>query len=164
MSASDENLLKAYFESHYEELCTIAYTYIQDRDEVEDIVQDFFYTMWEKKRLRKIQGSFMAYARRAIINRCLNQLKVNAKTQVLNRDEEIVDSADEDYELHIQREDYFCQLGTKLEGLPDRQREVLLLSVNDNMTYKDISAKLNLSINTIKTHIKLAYKSLRATK
>lgn len=163
-SRKDEILLKEYFEAHYDELCTVALSYVHDSEEAEDIVQDFYYVLWEKKHLKKIQGPFMAYARRAIINRCLNQLKFDSKRQPLDIADQIVDQGSEEDELRNQREDYLNILSDRLETLPDRQREVLLLSVHDDMSYKDISSRLNLSINTIKTHIKLAYKNLRAAK
>lgn len=152
--------LKTYFEEHYSSLCRIANQYMQDEAEAEDIVQDFFYALWERKLLGNIQGDFGHYAKTAIRNRCLTLLKKRLKTVHCSLPDELLDDS-EDPDYRTSYEQQLDKLYSDLQQLPDRQREILQLSVCSDMKYKDISERLNLSVNTVKTHIKLAYKKLR---
>ncbi|MBB1643832.1 MULTISPECIES: RNA polymerase sigma factor [unclassified Sphingobacterium] len=152
--------LKDHFEEHYPSLCRIAYQYMQDEAEAEDIVQDFFFSLWERKLLCNIQGDFGHYAKTSVRNRCLTLLKKRSRTIYCSLPDELLDeSEDADYRTHYEQQ--LDRLYSDLQQLPDRQREILQLSVCSDMKYKDISERLNISVNTIKTHIKLAYKKLR---
>lgn len=151
--------LKLYFERYYEELCHTAFTYLKDRQEAEDVVQDFFYKLWEKKLLNTITGDFLPYAKRAVVNGAINI----QKKRRLHPFQEIGDVQDDeiDFEVRIQYEGMLDDVVQKIGLLPDRQKQVIRMSVYDNLKYTEISERLNLSVNTIKTHIKNAYKSLR---
>ncbi len=52
-------------------------------------------------------------------------------------------------------------LWAAIARLPQQQRTAFLLSNRDGLKYADIAEKLGVSINTVKTHIKLAYQFLR---
>lgn len=152
--------LKMYFEQYYTTLCSTAHYYIQDDQEAEDIVQDFFYSLWERKLLSNIQGDFIHYAKTSIRNRCLTLLKKRSREIQCSLPEELIDDS-EDIDHRTEYEHQLDHLYANFQQLPDRQREILEMSVCGDMKYKDISARLNISVNTIKTHIKLAYKKLR---
>jgi RNA polymerase sigma factor, sigma-70 family len=158
--SADVEDLKAHFEEHYPSLCRVAYQYMQDEAEAEDIVQDFFYSLWERKLLVNIHGDFGHYAKTSVRNRCLTLLKKRSRTIHCSLPDELLDeSEDADYRTHYEQQ--LDQLYNDLQQLPERQREILQLSVCSDMKYKDISERLNISVNTIKTHIKLAYKKMR---
>ena len=66
-----------------------------------------------------------------------------------------------DLDIRIAYEERLKNIENSIQYLPVRQREVLKMKVWEGLKYQEISERLDVSINTIKTHIKLAYKNLR---
>ena len=160
---SDIKLIETYFDQHYEKLCQVAFQYVKNTQEAEDIVQDFFYLLWDKRIIEKIEGSFDHYATKSIRNNCLNILK---KKQLPVQDISpnlIGGFCDDqnDLDIRIAYEERLKNIENSIQYLPVRQREVLKMKVWEGLKYQEISERLDVSINTIKTHIKLAYKNLR---
>ena len=159
---SDIHLIEAYFEQYYEMLCKVAFQYVKDHQEAEDIVQDFFYLLWQKNRAEKIEGQFEHYAVRSIRNNCLNVLKKKQlPIQDISSDFHHLGEDHDDMEIRIAYEQRLEDVAASIQLLPDRQREAIDMNIWGDLKYQEISDRLQVSINTVKTHIKLAYKNLR---
>ncbi|RAK34956.1 UNVERIFIED_ORG: RNA polymerase sigma-70 factor (ECF subfamily) [Chitinophaga ginsengisegetis] len=149
------------FKLHYTFLCTAAYYVVEDEDAARDIVQDFFLYCWSKRHIIRITHDFKSYAVRAIRNASLNYLKKSGKTSL----EEI--AVIENMTQHFPLEDNEAEadrnaaLWAAVARLPEQRRRIFLLSNRDGLKYKDIAATLGISVNTVKTQIKLALQFLR---
>lgn len=159
-----EDLLKQLFHENYSFFCHSAMKIVDDEEAAKDIVQDFFLYCWERKASIRIQGKFENYAYRAIRNASLNYQKRLKKVDYnsdLIRDaaEVLVHSSDADYKQgQEQREQALWRV---IDLMPDKRKQVFLLSQSEGLTYLQIAETLDISINTVKTHIKLAYVFLR---
>ena len=149
------------FRSHYSFLCATAYYVVGDEDAAKDIVQDFFLYCWDKRFMIQITQNFKSYAARAVRNACLNSLKKKGKV-IFNDPSSFVDDGlpppEEDKELEETRN---AALWAAIGRLPVQRQRIFLLSNRDDLKYKDIADQLNISVNTVKTQIKLAYQYLR---
>lgn len=67
-------IFEAIFRLHYNDLCNYALRYIQNKDVAEDIVQNFFITIWEKD-IKLTEENILPYAYTAIRNGCINYYK-----------------------------------------------------------------------------------------
>lgn len=160
---ADLGELEALFREHYQFLCTAAYYVIGDEEAAKDVVQDFFFYCWKKRDELTINNDFKNYAFRAIKNASLNYLKYARRT-TLNPDlvyeagaqEEVSASqaAEEDNERNR-------ALWAAVGRLPEQRRLIFLLSNEKELTYLQIAGQLNISVNTVKTQIRLAYQFLR---
>lgn len=149
---------------HCENLCKSAYKLVGDEHIAEDIVQDFFYVFWKNHRLKQFHHSFFSYAQKAVRNRALDYLeKKRIKTEIDMHTgcDNIIDDCEESRNLAARRETLYEQMEKGLNNLPENRKRIFLLSNNKNFTYKQIADLLNVSVNTVKTQIKLAYKQLR---
>ncbi len=149
------------FRLHYKFLCTIAYYMVEDEDAAMDIVQDFFLYCWSKREVLHITHNFKSYAVRAIRNASLNYLKKSGKTtlQEVHLIEELIKYfPGEEYTDEEKRNK---ALWDAIARLPEQRRRIFLLSNRDGLKYKDIADTLGISINTVKTQIKLALQFLR---
>lgn len=160
-----EQLLNKFFDEHYSFLCQIAMNVIDDVEASKDIVQSFFLYCWEKKSGLKIQGNLKSYAYRSVRNSSLNYLKRMTK---VNYDSEYIfteavkipqDSEKERHAIEDRREK---MLWDTIAQMPDKRKEIFLLSQREGLTYIQIAKNLDISVNTVKTHIKLAYVFLRS--
>ncbi|PSL46547.1 RNA polymerase sigma-70 factor (family 1) [Chitinophaga niastensis] len=160
-NSSEPSSFEELFRLHYTFLCATAYYVVEDEDTAEDIVQDFFLYCWNKRSTIQITQNFKSYATRAIRNASLSYLKISNK--IIFEEPSLIESTaaqlpNEDYE---QEETRNAALWAAIGRLPIQRQRIFLLSNRDGLKYKDIATQLNISVNTVKTQIKLAYQYLR---
>ena len=157
------------YKNYYALLCYIASGYMHDDFLAETIVGDVIYHLWEQRESLVIRTSLRSYLIKAVRNRCLDTLdlkmnKVELSFSSLSNKEEALESyvIDEQYPL----DSLFCQelehiLKEAIDKLPKESKQVFLLSRFGNKNYVEISKELNISVNTVKYHIKNALSLLR---
>lgn len=160
-----EKLLNELFQEHYSFLCQIAMNIVKDAETAKDIVQNFFLYCWEKKNKLKIQGPFKAYAYRAIYNASLNHQKrikiVDYDSEYMSKEaEKIIYAQDLDRDILEHERDQ--KLWNMIDQMPDKRKEIFLLSQREGFTYNQIASRLDISVNTVKTQIKRAFVFLRS--
>jgi RNA polymerase sigma-70 factor (ECF subfamily) len=164
----DLDAFEELYKKYYIFLCLIAEHIVRNKCDAEEVVSDVFVKIWNMRAEINITTSVKAYLIKAAYNTSLNFLKQN---KLLNRSTELPDSSD--YELLAWDSDYpLGQLYTKevmgilengIKSLPEMCREIYMLSRNDDMTYCAIANKLGISVNTVKTQMKIALSRLRET-
>ncbi len=145
-----------------------AMRYLGDLAAAEDVVQDTLSELWEKPEMLSDVARVETFLNRCVINRSLNYLRDHHKNRLSIEDEAQRESlsmrsvleAQEVEESADQKETYDL-LFRAIDTLPKRTREVILLKL-DGMTLPQIALALDLSPETVKTHVKRAYSSLRA--
>ncbi|NKI28403.1 RNA polymerase sigma-70 factor [Arenibacter sp. 6A1] len=157
-SPSDTSNTERLFKEHYSLLCLYSFSVVKDHEVAKDIVQDFFISYWQKEDELTITNSFKAYATRAVKNLSLRYLEQQRKQQRLlqqlpiNDYEEITEE-----ETPIEKN----KIPELLDQLPESRRDIFISYVLDGMSYAEIAAHNDISINTVKTQMKRAYAFLR---
>lgn len=147
------------FHRYYGFLCLYASRILNDREAAEEIVQDFFVRMWEKKENLSIETSLKSYLFRSVKNQCLNIIqheKIKSKYAEKVRSENIVDDEDPYVETELAR-----KIEESINSLPEKRREIFRLSREEGLKNREIAEKLNISVKTVETQITLAIRSLR---
>ncbi|SHL24515.1 RNA polymerase sigma-70 factor [Chryseobacterium contaminans] len=157
--------LKEYenaFNTLYPALCVFSNTYIQDLDMAKDIVQEVFIKIWEKKIQLQDEAAIKSYFYMAVKNRSLDYLKSkHIKATRSISDEDIAQmETDSFFFREVAVSDISMIIENAVNTLPPKCAEVIRLSIG-GMSNIEISEKLGISINTIKTHKKNAYKFLK---
>ena len=148
------------FKKYYSGLCSFAANYISNQDLIEDFVQESFIKLWEKRKSVESISAMKGFLHVVIRNKCLNHIRDSKKTFLL-ADEEYKQLLSEDFFLEkIIEEEYYSQLYQLIKTLPPRTQEVLNLSMR-GLNQLEISEELDIEISTVKSHKKLAYKTLR---
>lgn len=151
MDSALENIFKQY----YRPLCLYALHYVHDIDNAEDIVQDCFVAMIERKGRGDIDNA-RSYLYMAVRNRCLNMLR-DAHDDLSPTDIEGTISDEEAAEVSLHE----AQLWTAIDSLPTKCREVFLMSKQRGMKYREIADELGISEKTVENQIGKALKILR---
>ena len=153
-----EKVFRLYFKS----LHSYAYTFMKDDELPEEIVQNVFCRIWEKRNQLKTDGSLKAYLYRSVHNESLNHLKqqknrVNLQVLYSNANEESTSLASEKIML--------TELGTHIQQalneLPEQCRTIFQMSRFEQLKYQQIADQLNLSIKTVENQMGKALKILR---
>ena len=154
-----EKEFEMVFKEYYPRLCSFAYNYMGDYEKSEDIVQDFFSNLWSKRHTIKVNGSVNSFFYQSIKNRCLNHNRNEAREQKKIQEYQVSDMNYTDEHNYI-KEEIYANLHKAISQLPPKSRDVLLSSMSD-MSNIEICDDMNISLNTVKTNKKRAYKKLR---
>jgi RNA polymerase sigma-70 factor (ECF subfamily) len=158
--------IEQMFKQHYAFVCKVIYAYVRDRTKTEDIAQDLFAELWNKREQLQIHTSVPAYLRRMAISRSLNYIRDTRK----HHWEEIELSADHDPAFtsrevdvisKLEEADLKKRLEVAIETLPEKCRIVFLLSRQEEMSYVEVASMLNISVKTVENQIGKALKLLR---
>jgi RNA polymerase sigma-70 factor (ECF subfamily) len=149
-----------FFNENYHTACLVALRYLKNQQEAEDVVQETFLYLWERRSQLQIQQNLKHYLLQAVKNRSINFLARERKFQELNHNElEIIPANDADETFD--KEELAVLISKSIDKLPAQCKKIFLLAYVDNLTYKQIAEALNFSKNTIKTQMGIAYKQLR---
>lgn len=161
MKVGRKELFKSRFQKHYPRLCCIAYGYVSDRDDSEDIVQELFVNIWDKELDGMPEHEFAAYITTAVRNRCISFLrKRSCDIESIDGrqigDEEPAVSGHDDGEPTLEE-----RLESALSTLPGRCREIFVMAKMHGMKYREIASSLDLSEKTVENQMTKAMKLLR---
>ena len=158
---SDKDALKDIFEAFYPSLCHYASHFLVDHDQSEEVVQDLFVRIWEKRETVVVSTSLRSYLFRSVRNQCINLImheKVRQNHAKKIRDAIIEDAAEEDYFLE---EEKSKAISSAIAALPDKRREIFLLSRQEGLKYQEIANRLQISVKTVEAQMGLAIRFLR---
>ena len=140
-------------------LYAFAFRIVGDTLAAEDIVQDLFATMWEKKMRFLSLPSFRTYLYNSIRNASLNYLKhQNVESLYLERLASTYREITEEEDTN--EEEVYRLLFRAIDKLPTRCREIFLLHM-DGKKNEEIATALGISIETVKTQKKRAIQSIK---
>lgn len=164
LKRGNEEAYKYIYDHHYVLLCHVANQYVRDAFLAETIVGDVIFHLWEIRDSLNITTSVRSYLIRAVRNRCLDYINSEPEKKEVSFSGLVPQDMPE--EGYLQSDNY--PLGTLLEReleneiriairkLPAECRRVFEKSRFEEKKYEEIAAELNISINTVKYHIKNA--------
>lgn len=142
------------YDDYYKVLVLYAINFISARQASEDIVQELFSTMWEKRMKFLSYPSFRAYLYNSVRNASLNYLKhLNVESLYLEQLSTTYRELTE--EEDTSEEEIYRLLFQAIDKLPPRCREVFLLHI-DGKKNEEIAVALGISVETVKTQKKRA--------
>lgn len=151
---------KSLFEKHYLILVNFAAKFLNSQEEAKDVVQQFFIKLWEKREKylnRELNKSFFYTS---VKNACINYLeKKGVKGHLLVS--EIPEVSDVDFFGQIVANEKEIQLFKIINDLPPRCKEIFHLNRFENLTYKQISEKMGISIKTVEAQMNTALSRIR---
>jgi RNA polymerase sigma-19 factor, ECF subfamily len=162
LSKRDEAAFEQVFKTHYKNLHAYAFTILKDEEEAQEVVQQVFFKLWERSEHLSFSGPVAAYLYRAVHNESLNFLK----HQKVKADHQLHVA----YSMKSKSEHVHGKMATKdlqkrfteaLNELPEQCRTVFQLSRFEDMKYREIADKLDISVKTVENHMGKALKLLR---
>ena len=155
----DNKTFEDLFELHFTKLMGFVFNYVRDEEVAKDIVHDAFLTLWSNRKCLNPTYPMKSYLFTLAQNCALNYLRhlrvVTGNEQAVV---ELLEAAKEDLNDYENR---LVRFEEKLAPLPEKQREVLVKCVVEGKKYKEVAEELDITVNTVKTHITRALKFLR---
>jgi RNA polymerase sigma-70 factor (ECF subfamily) len=159
---NDRNAFAEIYNRYWAGLMNAAYRRLQSRQKAEDIIQDIFISLYQKRETLDITVSLKAYLYQALKFKILNILRDEFNRASCQKDLFVKEIGKNDSSEYLEVRDLNRRIGRVLSLLPDKCRHVFLLSRQENLSNKDISSGLNISVSTVEKHIVKALKILRA--
>ena len=158
----DEATYELLFRSNFKGLCYFALKYVKDFETAKEIVQDAFVMLWEKKAGMDTDRSVKAYLTTAIHNKCNNWLRDNRKfnADMLSLENLVQPDGYTQYDKLVEVE-LTDDIHKAISELPEKCRQIFLMSRNDNLKYHEIADKLEISVKTVETQMSKALQHMR---
>lgn len=157
---SPEEKVELLFRQYYAGLCKSLYRTLRDASLAEDIVQEVFVKVWDMRHSLRLDEAIPAYLYRSCYHAALNFLKSRKPQTDLGPLEELVagsQTAGQDLDLR-ETED---QVQRAIENLPPKTRLVFSLSRFEELSYKEIAERLEISVKAVEKHMGIALQRLR---
>jgi RNA polymerase sigma-70 factor (ECF subfamily) len=136
--------------------------YVKDFETSQEIVQEAFVSLWEKRDNIDMAQPVKAYLITTIRNKCFNWLRDNKKfnTDILQFEDYIPDREYVTQDKLVEAEILKAINNAMLE-LPEKCREIFNLSRFGNLKYQEIADKLQISVKTVETQMSKALQHMR---
>ena len=154
----NEDAFKSLFETYFTPLCRFIYLHLDDKNVAEELAMDIFIYLWENRETFQIQLSLKAYLFQAAKNKCLNELRKKKETVGLDGVE--VSTINTSVSA-LETEELYRLIQEAVFSLPDKCRNIFLLSRRENLTNQEIARKLNISVKTVEGQITKALKKIK---
>jgi RNA polymerase sigma-70 factor (ECF subfamily) len=163
LKEGNETAFEMLFRTYYKPLCNYAYSFLNDRDEAEEVVQSAFIGVWDKRSSIEIQSSMKSYLYRMVRNSCLNVIKhANVKKQHVKYALAGGEPADESASQSVMSQELELKIQEAMKQLPEQCRLVFQLSRFEELKYSEIAGQLNISVKTVENHMGKALKIMRS--
>jgi RNA polymerase sigma-70 factor (ECF subfamily) len=164
--AAFEALVRRYSDRAYR----AAYRVVRDEAEAEDVLQEALIKAYRALRNFESRSSFYTWLYRIVVNLALDRRRRSKAAVSLEWDDNVsrqIDAraarpVDHDPELASMRTEVRKLVGEGIQGLPDGQREVLLLREIDGLSYEEIAETMQISKGTVMSRLHYARKKLVA--
>jgi RNA polymerase sigma-70 factor (ECF subfamily) len=158
----DDHAFELLFKAHFKALNSYASVMLYHDSHAEEIVQNMFVRLWEKRDLLNVQISVKAYLYKCVHNDCLNYLKhkkIKEKYQdhaAFTMNDQTENTSDKLVLGELQD-----RLQKALNELPEQCRTIFQMSRFEELKYREIADELGLSIKTVENQMGKALRILR---
>ena len=158
------------YSKYYFKLIRFATDFVVYEEDAENIIQDVFLGLWEKRDSLAFIENMNAYIFKLVKNKCLDHLKHKISQEKYVTNVQFVYEQEfslklqslENFDVDVASEEKMEKIiADAIDSLPGKCREIFLLSRYEGLKYREISEYLNLSVNTVETQMSIALKKLR---
>jgi RNA polymerase sigma-70 factor (ECF subfamily) len=157
----DESAFRVLFHHWQPLLASYIYKITESKEHTEEIIQDVFLKIWMARETLSEIHSFKHYLFVVGRNRSFDVMKKLLREEKLKKlagyEMDKKDKTTEEEEFDVMASNLIDQA---IDSLPPRRKEVYLLSRHERLTYQEIADRLNISKESVKTHLKLATDSI----
>lgn len=164
----DENALSILIHRHKQKIYSFIYSKIFDKDITEDIFQDTFIKVIKTLKMGKYneEGKFLPWVMRISHNLVIDHFRKNTRMPKFDNSGEfsifsVLSDSSLNAEKRLIKDQVESDLRRLIEELPEDQKEVLVMRMYNDMSFKDISDKTGVSINTALGRMRYALINLR---
>lgn len=161
LQKGNERAFDTVFKQYYKPLCQFSYSFIKDQNTAENLVQEVFVKLWEKRENITNIDNLLSYLMGMVRNQSIDFLrkeKTNSKVYNQLRPE----SSENTTEEQISKNEFEEKLLKSILNLPERCRTAIEMSRFDGFSNKEIAQKMEISVKGVEALIGRSLKLLRS--
>lgn len=162
LQENEEQALTIIYKEYWEIMYVAAYNLVKDRSVCEDIVQEVFISLWQRRAKLQIKTSLKSYLYTSTVYKVYDHFSKNKKMlkdELFDNFENKIETSNP--ETKLMHEELIHLLDSIIDTLPDKCKEVYKLSRENMLSNKEIAEQLNISQRTVEGHISKALKILK---
>ena len=159
---SDVKAFRELYNRYWSLLVSSAYKRLHSKENGEDIVQNIFIDLYNRRAAIELTTSLKAYLHQALRYRVFNEHRSELIRNKHQKSHFFSHHCKIEFFIPLERKELEAKINTILQKLPERCQQVFLLSRKENLSNKDISILLNITISTVEKHISRALYTLRS--
>ena len=157
----DTTAFRELYHRYWTVLVNTAYKRLDSIEKAEDIVQTIFIDLYQRRETIALSHSLKAYLNQALKFKVLNEFRSDALKEKYRRSVFFYDVCKNVLAEDLEAKELHGKIHKILNELPEKCRQVFLLSRKENKSNSDISRDLNISVSTVEKHIGKALKTFR---
>jgi RNA polymerase sigma-70 factor (ECF subfamily) len=170
--AGEYEAFDTLFVAYADALCAYVYGLLQSKEDAQEVVQDLFLWIWEHRAEWQVPGELRTYLYKSARNRAISYVRHRRVEHLFRLDAGTRDvdgapsggrpSALPETNERVELDELSRRVATALEELPERCRQVFLLSRQHHLSYAEVATVMNISPKTVEAHMARAFAGLRA--
>jgi RNA polymerase sigma-70 factor (ECF subfamily) len=161
LKQGDQRAFQVIYEQYWRDLYKLAYRRLADAQLAEDVVQEVFYRLWDKRRQLEINNAG-AYLHRAVRNEVFDRLTRSAAPSRFFELFETMLLETETPEDILRSKDLLALVAAYADTLPDKRKVIFLLHIESKLNTQEIADKLQVSRKTVQNQLNTALTGLRS--
>jgi RNA polymerase sigma-70 factor (ECF subfamily) len=163
IAMSNSEAFSLLYRRYWEELFVTAARALRDKEGAEDIVQDVFLSLWNRRHELTVEGSLAAYLHTSVRYKAIQYIEKN----ITRRDylallaDISVNTLPPNAEVNLQVEELQKTISNTIEKMPPKMQQVYILSRQEQLSHKEIAEQLIVSAETVKKHIQHALQLIK---
>jgi len=158
----DRVAFEKIFRIYHKQLYSFCYSFLNQKEDAENITQDVFVKLWIKRASLDCEKSFSGFLFTMTKNMVLNHIRNTIHQQIfvnqlLNNDLEDYYQTDKQVSLNEVKR----TLNNLISQLPPKRKEIFLFSREKGLSHKEISKRLGVSVHTVESQMSKALKFIR---
>ena len=155
MAEDDSMAFTMLYRRYWEGLFVTAVKVLREKTEAEDVVQDVFLSLWNRRHELTIEGPLAAYLHTSVRYKAIHYIEKN----ITRRDylallaDVSVNTLPPNAEINLQVEELQKTISNTIEKMPPKMQQVYRLSRQEQLSHKEIAEQLSVSAETVKKHI-----------
>lgn len=162
MADDNRDAFTELYNRYWDKTFAVAYHRLDDEHEAEEVVQEVFLSIWQRRASLKLTHAVATYLSVAVKYKVINHLDRQYRKQQHLDELAFTLTETEDTTIQwLEEKELRERLDHSINQLPEKCRIVFLLSRDENKTYAEIAAELDISQKTVEAHMSKALSSLR---
>ncbi len=164
LANDSEESLEKLFSYYYPRLFNFSKSFLKIEDGIDDILQEVFIKIWQNRKKINSPVTFNSFIFTITKNLLLNELRSRLSNKSMKEEFQKLSMAPE-FSTHAQIE--YRELKEKVDSiiseLPERQKDIFVLSRYKGLSHKEIAEKLGIKTKTVEYHIALAVRHIKGS-
>ena len=160
LKSGNQEAFAEIYDRYFGPLYIHAYNRIKDKDEAKDLVQELFSNLWSKRETLEPKTSFTGYLYTSMRNSVLNFLS-HKLVEEKYLSSVWISNTEACTDHRVREQQLAAIIEKEIQALPPKMRTVFELSRKSNLSYREIAVKLDLTEQSVRSHVKNALKILR---